>query len=118
MYLCGYSLELGLKHGICTIMKFDNGFPENKQEFNTYYLDTTKTFLRSTIRELRDIRHHRLQDLLRYSGEQVNIEKNFAEAWNVAINWTPEMRYKNDVIRRKRVERFIQSVRVILNEIM
>ncbi len=118
IYMSGYALELSLKYRICRIMKFTNGFPENKAEFNIYYFDTTKTFLRSTIRELRDIRHHNLPILLRYSGEQINIETNFIADWDIVKDWNPEMRYLNKIIRRQKAQDFLKSIRVIVNEIL
>jgi hypothetical protein len=111
IYLCGYALELALKYRICRLMKFDLGFPENKTEFDLYYSDTRKIFLRSTIRELRDIRHHKLPVLLRYSGEQVNIESHFPSEWNYVKDWNPEMRYVNQVIRKQRATDFMRFYR-------
>ena len=118
IYIAGYALELALKYRICRIMKFTNGFPETRAEFDTYYFDTTKVFLRSTIRELRDIRHHNLPILLRYSGEQINIISNFTSDWDIVKNWNPEMRYLNSIIRRQRAHDFLKSARVIINEIL
>ena len=118
IYMSGYALELTLKYRICRIMKFSNGFPENKAEFDIYYFDTTKTFLRSTIRELRDIRHHKLPVLLRYSGEQLNIETNFTLDWDVVKDWNPEMRYINNIIRRQKANDFLKSTRAIINELL
>ena len=118
IYMSGYALELALKYRICRIMKFTNGFPENRTEFDIYYFDTTKTFLRSTIRELRDIRHHKLPILLRYSGEQINIETNFITDWDIVKDWNPEMRYLNNIIRRQKAQDFLISIRAIVNEIL
>ena len=118
IYLAGHALELALKYRISRIMKFDSGFPENRTEFDAYYLDTRKVLLRTTIRELRDIRHHKLPLLLRYSGEQVNIEHNFTAEWNFVKNWDPEMRYTNPVIRMQRAMDFLKNCRTIINEII
>ncbi len=74
--------------------------------------------LRSTIRELRDIRHHNLPVLLRYSGEQVNIELNFAVEWNYVKNWNPEMRYLNSIVTKQKAIDFLKFTRVIINEII
>jgi len=118
IYIAGYALELALKYRISRIMKFDNGFPENRPEFDAYYSDTHKVLLRTTIRELRDIRHHKLHLLLRYSGEQVNIENNFTAEWNFVKNWDPEMRYTNPIIRKQRATDFLKNCRTIINEII
>jgi hypothetical protein len=118
IYMSGYALELALKYRICRIMKFSKGFPENRAEFDIYYFDTTKTFLRSTIKELRDIRHHKLPILLRYSGEQLNIETNFSSDWDLVKGWNPEMRYINMIVRRQKANDFLKSIRSIVNELL
>ena len=118
IYMSGYALELALKYRICRLMKFTGGFPENRPEFDFYYLDARKVLLRSTIRELRDIRHHNLPVLLRYSGEQVNIELNFAVEWNYVKNWNPEMRYLNSIVTKQKAIDFLKFTRVIINEII
>lgn len=118
IYMSGYALELALKYRISSLMKFNDGFPENKAEFNLYYSDTKKIVLRSNINELRDIRHHKLPTLLRYSGKQVNIETHFTTAWDFVKDWSPEMRYSNDTVRKQKAEDFLKYVRVIINEIM
>ncbi len=117
VYLMGYALELALKYRICCLMKFNKGFPENRAEFNNYYSDASKVLLRTTIRELRDIRHHELSLLLRYSGEQVLIEKTFASEWKLVENWNPIMRYTNPVIRKQKATDFLKSCKTIINHI-
>ncbi|MGN6435949.1 MAG: hypothetical protein ACTHMM_05420 [Agriterribacter sp.] len=118
VYIAGYTLELALKYRICKIMQFTKGFPENKVEFDIYYADAKKVLLRTTIKELRDIRHHKLITLLRYSGHQFNVETNFMSEWNVVKDWSPEMRYIDRVIRKQRASDFFKNVRVIIKEIL
>lgn len=118
IYLAGYALELALKFKICRLMQFDNGFPENKAEFNTYYLDTRKDLLWTTIKQLSDIRHHKLVSLLRYSGEQVNIEKNFSEEWNLVKDWDPGIRYTDPIIRKQKATHFLKNCQTIITEII
>ena len=117
IYIAGYALELALKYRICRMMQFNRGFPESKAEFNAYYSDTGKVLLRTTIREIRDIRHHKLPLLLRYSGEQVNIERNFTSAWECIKYWNPGMRYTDPVVRKHKARDFLTSCRIIINEI-
>ncbi len=118
VYMSGYALELALKYRISSLMKLNAGFPENKTEFNLYHTDTKKVTLRNNINELRDIRHHKLAVLLRYSGEQVNIETHFGTAWDFVKDWSPEMRYSNSIVRKQKAEDFLKYVRIIVNEIM
>lgn len=117
IYLAGYSLELVLKYRICMLLKFNNGFPEDKLEFNSYYLSTTKGLLQNTVRELKDIRHHNLSKLLRYSGEQVNIESKFTSDLIIVKDWTPEMRYSINTIRKQKAVNFLKSAKVIVDEL-
>jgi|GEM_PF-699007 len=118
IYMAGYALELTFKYRISRIMQFHRGFPENKSEFDAYYSDTRKILLRTTIRELRDIRHHNLPLLLRYSGEQVNIENRFREEWKVVKDWDPGMRYTNPIIRKQKAVDFLKNCRTIINQII
>lgn len=36
VYLCGYWIEIALKFSICKMFEFDDWFPENPSEFETY----------------------------------------------------------------------------------
>ncbi len=118
IYMAGYALELALKYSICRIMKFSKGFPETKAEFEIYFDDTAKTLLRSTIKQLRDIRHHKLQYLLFYSGEKINIQNNFLRDWDNVKEWNPAMRYNNDIVKRQKADDFLKSIRNITNELL
>jgi HEPN domain-containing protein len=118
IYMAGYVLEIALKYRICKIMQFGMGFPENSNEFDSYYSNTRKTRLRSTIRQLKDIKNHDLTRLLRYSGKQVNIETHLLIEWNFVKNWNPEMRYSNDTIRRQRATDFLHYTKQIINELL
>lgn len=118
IYIAGYAVELALKFKICETMVFKLGFPENKAEFNYYFSDTRKVLLRATIQELREIRNHDLKKLLRYSGEQYNLETNFVAEWNKVKDWNPEMRYENNIIRQSRANDFLNSAKTIINQIL
>lgn len=118
IYIGGYAIELALKFQICETMIFRLGFPENKAEFNSYFSDTRNLLLRATIKELRDIRNHDLKKLLRYSGEQYNIETSFVGDWSKVKDWNPEMRYENKIIRQSRANDFLNSAKTIINQIL
>lgn len=83
-YLCGYAVELALKRRICKIMNWD-GFPNSKKEFEG----------------LSSFKVHNLETLLRLSGQEKHIKKNFFAEWSVIIEWNPETRYacqtKNEI---------------------
>lgn len=118
IYLAGYGIELALKYRICKLMQFSMGFPENKLEFNRYYEDARKAFLRQTITELREIRHHNLTSLLHYSGEQINIETDLPREWDIVCSWHPEMRYNSKVIRMQLAKEFYRSASSIISKIV
>ena len=63
LYLIGYSIELALKFKICKILRLDEGFPENKSEFEVY-IKSSDNDLGNEIKDLREIRNHNLQKLL------------------------------------------------------
>ncbi len=43
IYMSGYALELAFKYGICRLMKFTKGFPENRPEFDFIILIPEKS---------------------------------------------------------------------------
>lgn len=118
IYLSGYALELALKYGICRIMLFGKGFPETRIELDRYLLDIKKKLLRRAIKDLRDIRHHKLSILLQHSGEQYNIERNFSFEWDIAKSWKPEVRYEKVIVRKSKCREFLNSVERIVNNII
>lgn len=75
-YLCGYSVELGLKARICTTLKWE-GFPESSKEFQQYA----------------SFRTHDLEILLSLSGREGRIGNLFPNDWLGVTSWRPEMRY-------------------------
>ncbi|MBM4275034.1 MAG: HEPN domain-containing protein, partial [Deltaproteobacteria bacterium] len=60
IYLCGYAVEIGLKNKICKTLRW-KGFPSTRSEFEN--LQTFKT--------------HNLDILLRLSGVEDKIKKNY-----------------------------------------
>jgi len=76
-YLCGYSVELALKARICGVLNW-SGFPENRKEFEN----------------LGSFRTHKLDVLLRLSGQEERIKADHLWAWSVIVEWVPEVRYK------------------------
>ena len=74
IYIVGYAVELALKYKICKIFRFDDGFPENKSEFNTYITEPQDVLV-NEIKTIKDIRNHDLQKLLYYSGQEFSIKE-------------------------------------------
>lgn len=76
-YLCGYVLECRLKGRICTVLKW-TGFPETRKEFEGF----------------QSFKTHDLDVLLRLSGREAYIKKQFLADWSVVNSWNPDGRYQ------------------------
>src|SRR5437763_7271055 len=76
-YLCGYAVELALKARICVTLNWQ-GFPETRAEFENY--SSFKT--------------HKLDVLLRLSGQESRIKTEHLSDWSAIVTWDPEARYK------------------------
>lgn len=76
-YLCGYAVEIALKARICIALNWP-GFPATRAEFESY--SSLKT--------------HKLEVLLRFSGQEDRIRKNHRMLWAAVANWDPETRYQ------------------------
>ncbi len=70
VYICGYAVELALKAKICKTLDWDN-YPEN----------------------IKDLKTHKLDVLLLFSGAEKLISKNYKGEWSVVQKWDPEKRY-------------------------
>jgi HEPN domain-containing protein len=77
VYLCGYSVEIGLKARICRALKWP-GFPSTNKEFEGY----------------RSFKTHNLDVLLRLSGAEVKIRGIYFPEWSVVVTWEPDTRYR------------------------
>ncbi|HEU4456800.1 MAG TPA: hypothetical protein VFR81_27275, partial [Longimicrobium sp.] len=75
-YICGYAVEVALKERICRTLKW-NGFPHTNSEFDG----------------LQSFRTHRLEILLRLSGQADRISRRFLTEWETVVGWNPERRY-------------------------
>jgi len=76
VYLCGYSIEIALKHKICTTLNWP-GFPSKNNEFNNY----------------RSLKTHDLDVLLSFTGIEANIKATHLAEWSAVSIWNPEARY-------------------------
>lgn len=77
VYLCGYSVEIGLKARVCRTLKW-HGFPSTNKEFEGYH----------------SFRTHNLDVLLRLSGTEVKIKTKYLAEWSVVAMWEPGTRYR------------------------
>jgi hypothetical protein len=78
VYICGYAVEIALKARICKTLKWIDGYPDTKGEFEHY--TSFKT--------------HDLDTLLRMSGIEEKIKSAHFSEWSAVAKWNPEARYK------------------------
>ncbi len=76
-YLCGYAVELALKYRMCKCLKWAT-FPETNSEFG----------------ELRFLKTHNYEVLLRLTGKMEVVKTNLMAEWSVVTKWSPENRYR------------------------
>lgn len=76
IYLCGYTVELGLKFRICQTLRW-KAFPETSAEF----------------KDLMSFKTHDFNTLLRLSGIEERVKLSYLAEWSIVKQWKPEMRY-------------------------
>jgi HEPN domain-containing protein len=77
VYLCGYAVELALKTRICKTLNWP-GYPESNKEFE----------------RLSSFKVHDLDVLLKLTGRESVVKKNYFAEWSAVAAWNPEARYK------------------------
>jgi len=75
-YLCGYSIEIALKHKICKTLNWP-GFPSTNREFEN----------------LRSLKTHDLDVLLSLTGVESTVKSTHFAEWSAVASWNPEARY-------------------------
>lgn len=76
VYLCGYSIEIALKHKICQTLNW-TGFPSTNKEFDKY----------------KSLKTHDLDVLLSLTGVETTLKATHLAEWSVVSIWNPEARY-------------------------
>jgi len=76
VYLCGYSIEIALKHKICLTLNWA-GFPSTNREFDNY----------------RSLKTHDLDVLLSLTGIEAILKATYLAEWSAVSIWNPEARY-------------------------
>ncbi|NQS98457.1 MAG: HEPN domain-containing protein [candidate division Zixibacteria bacterium] len=101
IYLCGYAIEIALKHRICKTLHWD-GYPFTNKEFD----------------DLRSFRTYDLDTLLKLSGIEKRIKKEFHIEWSVVSLWDPQVRYETiGRASRSIAEQMINSTITILRKL-
>lgn len=75
-YLCGYSIEIALKHKICLALNW-SGFPSTNNEFSKY----------------KSLKTHDLDVLLSFTGIEAAVKSTYLSEWSAVGSWNPEARY-------------------------
>jgi|ERR1035437_284449 HEPN domain-containing protein len=75
-YLCGYSIEIALKHKICQTLNW-TGFPSTNKEFEKY----------------KSLKTHDLDVLLSFAGIETTLKATHLAEWSAIAIWNPEARY-------------------------
>jgi hypothetical protein len=78
-YLCGYAVELSLKHRICVVRNMTH-FPVTAKEFKAM--------------NCIDIKTHDFDLLLHESGKESLIKNQHLADWSYIKQWSPQLRYE------------------------
>ncbi|MCY7352643.1 MAG: HEPN domain-containing protein [Cytophagaceae bacterium] len=76
VYLCGYSVEIALKHKICQTLNWP-GFPSINKEFEKF----------------KSLKTHDLDVLLSFTGIETTLKSTHLAEFSAIANWNPEARY-------------------------
>jgi hypothetical protein len=101
VYICGYAVELALKSKICKHLRW-GGYPSSNGEFQDYL--TFKT--------------HKLDVLLRLSGQEMRIKAKYVTEWLKVVTWDPQVRYKStESATRLELQIMIAAAKTLLRHI-
>jgi hypothetical protein len=121
IYLMGYALEFELKRKVSLTLGFNNGFPEYSVDFAHYSAQVGAFNAISSgiqLTQLKQIRNHNLNELLKYSGAQGRITASYYDHWLIVKDWNPEDRYKIRKYSRDKAQKIINSFSIILKQIV
>ncbi|GAB3047871.1 HEPN domain-containing protein [Spirosoma pulveris] len=100
-YLCGYSVEIALKHKICLRERWA-GFPSTGSEFSG------KSHVRT----------HDLDKLLSLSGAEATLKGSYFSEWSLVSGWRPEVRYNpSGNVTEEDAKDMIDSAKIIINNL-
>lgn len=120
IYLMGYAIEFSLKRKISLNLGFANGFPETGAELASCFLQLSPS---GSINrgigptQIQQIRNHRLNDLLAFSGIQGKIITSHLWEWKIISSWDPGKRYKRQRICFQVASDFLMAAKQILKVI-
>jgi len=122
IYLMGYALEYALKRKICSTLLFTSGFPEYRHELNGYIttLNSNPPIAANpiTFTNVMEIKNHKLDKLLVYSGAEPRIKLAYFNEWSIVKDWNPENRYVRQRITNVKATAFINAANILLSQIV
>jgi hypothetical protein len=113
VYLGGYCIEFLLKLQICNFFSFTRGFPETQLELNVYSRKIRKTFEDNV--KLRNFKTHELENLLVYSGREIEIKNEYLTERTRILNWNPRNRYLNLKVTSEEAGLFYNDIFKLFN---
>lgn len=97
VYVCGYAVELALKHRICKTLKWDDYPASNK---------------------LNNFKTHDLDLLLLLSGVKERIKTNFLSEWSAVSGWSSELRYRPiGSVTKNKTRLMIEATKILLKKL-
>jgi HEPN domain-containing protein len=99
-YICGYAVEMALKHKICDTLGWDE-YPSTGKGSEKY-----KTF-----------KTHDFEVLLHLSGVEKSIKTLLMAEWSVLKNWESETRYSSQRQIKEDVSLMIEATEILLEHL-
>ena len=118
VYLMGYAIEYALKRKICFNLGFNLGFTEYNsvvEHYRAQLADFNAVNNGARLSQLRQIKNHKLDELLLFSGIEDKIDNHYKD-WLVVQGWNPEDRYKIRRYSPEKCRNFMTSARTILTQ--
>lgn len=98
VYLCGYSIEIALKHKICHTLNWTS-FPSTTREFEKF----------------KSLKTHDLDVLLSFTGIETTVKATYLAEWSAVGIWNPEARYNPiGVINPADANLMINSAKILI----
>ncbi|OXU15613.1 HEPN domain-containing protein [Sedimentisphaera salicampi] len=100
-YICGYAIEMALKHVICRTLNWDTFPPES-----------------IALNKLTSFKTHDLKVLLSLSGIEQKVKRELSVDWYVVMNWSPEQRYSTQEINKVQASDMLESAENLVSNIL
>jgi hypothetical protein len=110
-----------LKRKISLTLNFSDGFPETASELNLYanqLANFNALHTGTQLVQINQIRNHKLDQLLIFSGAESRVKNHHLNDWKKISVWNPESRYKRHRYSAGQTADFIQSAKIILQQIL